>query len=145
MAGPTKKLHRLPKQGQIAGVCAGVADYFEMDVTLVRILFIILAVITGGGFIIAYILMAIVMPSAEAKTSTAGADISQNVQGLADELRSNEQQNRLRNFAGFGLILLGTWLFLGQLYPDWVSRGWGYVWPIALILLGVYIATRRTK
>lgn len=144
MAEATKKLYRLPKQGQIAGVCAGLAEYFDIDVTLVRIIFIFLALITGGGFIVAYILMAIIMPSAE-KGTNAGNDFTQNVHGLADELRDSNRQNKLRNIAGVGLILLGVWLFLGQLYPEWVSKGWDYVWPVLVILLGIFIATRRGK
>ncbi|MFZ2125742.1 MAG: PspC domain-containing protein [Candidatus Saccharimonadales bacterium] len=145
MAEPTKLLRRLPQQGQIAGVCAGIAEYISMDVTLVRVIFIILAIITGGGFILVYILLAIVMPSAEVKTPSKDTDIAQNVKVLADDMRGSKQQSRMRNFLGFGLVLLGTWLFLGQLYPSWIDRIWYYAWPIVLILLGIFIATRRTS
>lgn len=145
MTESTKQLYRLPQKGQISGVCAGLAEYINMDVTLVRVVFIGLAIVTGGGFILAYILLAVVMPSAEVKTSTKGSDISQNVKVLADDMRSSRQQSRLRNILGFGLVILGTWLLLGQLYPDWISRSWDYVWPIVLILLGVFIATRRGR
>lgn len=145
MTEPTKQLNRLPQQGQIAGVCAGIAEYINMDVTLVRVIFIALAIITGGGFILVYILLAIVMPSADVKTASKGAGISQNVKVLADDMRGNEQQSRIRNFLGLGLVLLGAWLFLGQLFPSWVDRGWDFVWPIILILLGIFIATRRSQ
>lgn len=145
MAKPPKKLYRLPRQGQIAGVCAGFATYFDIDVVLLRIVFVFLIFITGGGFIVAYILMAIIMPSAEAKTSSAATDYTQNIQGLAEDLRGKEQQDKLRNIAGVVIILFGVWLFIGQLYPDWASRIWGYVWPVVLILLGIFIATRGRK
>jgi phage shock protein C len=46
---------------KIAGVCAGFARYFEVDVTLMRILWIILALFTGIGFI-AYLVAWICMP-----------------------------------------------------------------------------------
>lgn len=144
MAEQTKVLRRLPKQGQIAGVCAGLAEYIGTDVTLVRLIFIVLALVTGGGFIIVYILMAIVMPSAEVKASTEGMDINQNIQTLADDMRTDESQNRVRNFIGLGLVLLGAWLFFGQLFPGWLDRSWSYVWPTLLILLGIFIATRRS-
>ncbi len=145
MAEPTRTLRRLPQQGKIAGVCAGLAEYINMDVTLVRVIFIILAFITGGGLILIYILMAIVMPSEGAKKNSKGSDINQNIQTLADDMRTNETQNRVRNFIGLSLIVLGIWLFLGQLFPGLLDRGWDYVWPVALILLGVYIATRRAS
>jgi phage shock protein C len=59
MTEPAKILRRLPQQGQIAGVCAGLAEYINLDVTLVRVMFIVLAIMTGGGFILVYILMPI--------------------------------------------------------------------------------------
>ena len=145
MTEPTKVLRRLPQQGQLAGVCAGLAQYMSMDVTLIRAIFIILAVVTGGGFILVYILLAVVMPSADAQASTEGADIHRNIQSLADDVRTRAQQNRLRNFIGLGLILLGVWLFLGQIFPGWIDQSWSYIWPIVLILAGIYIATRRNE
>ena len=37
----SRKFYRDPANGKIAGVCAGLADYFELDVTIVRIAFLI--------------------------------------------------------------------------------------------------------
>lgn len=145
MTEPTRLLRRLPQQGQIAGVCAGLAEYINIDATLVRVIFIILTVMTGGGFILVYILMAIVMPSADVAAASKGADITQNIKRLADDMRDGEQQNRLRNYVGFGLVVLGVWLFMGQLYPGWVDRSWDYAWPIILMLVGIFIATRRSQ
>jgi phage shock protein PspC (stress-responsive transcriptional regulator) len=46
---------------KIAGVCAGFARYLEMDVTLLRILWLLIAVLTGVGFI-AYLVAWLIMP-----------------------------------------------------------------------------------
>lgn len=143
MAEQTRVLRRLPKQGQIAGVCAGLAEYLTMDVTMVRIIFIIMGLITGGGFILVYILLALVMPSAEAGRSAQGTDIGHNAQVLADDMRTGENQMRLRNFIGVGLVLLGAWLAIGQLFPSVIEQSWNYAVPIVLIVLGTYIVTRR--
>ena len=57
----TKRLYR-PRNGrQIAGVCAGLGEYFNIDPVLVRVAFIITA-LAGGPGIVAYILLALVMP-----------------------------------------------------------------------------------
>jgi phage shock protein C len=56
-----KRLVRLMHQKKIAGVCAGFADYFDLDVTLMRILWLVAALFTGIGFI-AYIIGWIAMP-----------------------------------------------------------------------------------
>ena len=62
-APPRPRLER-PREGRwIAGVCAGFAQYFDVDVTLMRLLAVI-AMITGMGFI-AYIVAIIVMPNEE--------------------------------------------------------------------------------
>lgn len=55
-----KLLYRDPDNGMIAGVSAGLADYFEIDVTIIRLLWIFAVIFAGGG-IIAYIIMALVV------------------------------------------------------------------------------------
>ncbi|MGB2679321.1 MAG: PspC domain-containing protein [Candidatus Acidiferrum sp.] len=58
---PPKKLVRSSNNHKIAGVCAGVADYFDIDPTLVRALWL-LATLVPGPNIIAYIILWIVLP-----------------------------------------------------------------------------------
>ncbi len=56
--------HRLMRprvNRKIAGVCAGFAEYFDLDPTVVRVLWLLVAIFGGGGFI-AYIIAWIVMP-----------------------------------------------------------------------------------
>ncbi len=56
-----RKLIR-PRAGRkIAGVCAGVAEYFDLDITLVRVVWLVLTIFAGGG-LIAYVIGWIVMP-----------------------------------------------------------------------------------
>jgi phage shock protein C len=59
---PPRRLYRLLGEKKIAGVCAGVARYLEVDVTIVRIVWLLLALLHGIG-IIGYIIAWIVMPS----------------------------------------------------------------------------------
>lgn len=56
-----KKLYKSSKNKMIDGVCAGVAEYFNIDPTLVRIGLVLFSAMGGAG-ILAYIIMAIVMP-----------------------------------------------------------------------------------
>lgn len=57
----TKRLYKASDRGQIAGVALGLAEYFDVDPTLVRLLFVILA-FTGGPGILAYIILWIIVP-----------------------------------------------------------------------------------
>jgi len=56
-----RKLYRSRSQRMIAGVCGGLADYFNIDATLVRVLFLLLAVFGGTGLVI-YIVMWVIVP-----------------------------------------------------------------------------------
>lgn len=67
-AEPTvKRLYRNPDDTMIAGVCSGIAAYFGVDPTFIRIIFLV-GLFFGGFSILAYIILMIVMP--EAKTAT---------------------------------------------------------------------------
>jgi phage shock protein PspC (stress-responsive transcriptional regulator) len=59
-----RKLYRLREYGKIAGVCAGFAAYTEIDVSLIRVAFILCTFFTGGLLIAAYIALALIMPVA---------------------------------------------------------------------------------
>jgi phage shock protein C len=56
-----RKLMRSRTNRKIAGVCAGFAEYFDIDVTVVRVVWLIVAFFGGGG-ILAYIIAWILMP-----------------------------------------------------------------------------------
>ncbi|WFR55256.1 PspC domain-containing protein [Anaerocolumna sp. AGMB13025] len=57
-----KKLLRSNSNKMIAGVCGGIAEYINLDPTVVRLLWVILC-LAGGTGIVAYIVAAIIMPS----------------------------------------------------------------------------------
>ena len=66
-----RKLYRSQADRKLAGVCGGLAEYFNVDVTLVRILFVVLAVCGGAGLVL-YVAMWILVPDrSEAQPPTA--------------------------------------------------------------------------
>ncbi len=71
-AGP-KRLYRVVEGEIIGGVANGVAAYLNVDVVIVRIIFVLLTIITTGGFIFAYILAMIFIPPARTKEQQAAA------------------------------------------------------------------------
>ena len=56
-----KKLYRSRNDKKLAGVCAGLAKYLNMDVTVIRLIMVLLTLVVGGG-LIAYIVCALVIP-----------------------------------------------------------------------------------
>ena len=69
-----RTLYRLPDDGRIAGVCAGMAQYLNADVTLVRLVWLILAVVPGAivGGLIAYVAAWALMPVSSARLDADG-------------------------------------------------------------------------
>jgi phage shock protein C len=63
MAEEKKKLYRSNDDRWIAGVCGGIADYFNIDATLVRVLFILFGFVIGGSIIL-YIILWLIIPQA---------------------------------------------------------------------------------
>lgn len=57
-----KKLYRSTRDKKLFGLCGGLSEAMGVDATLLRILAIVLAVFTSGGFILVYILAALVVP-----------------------------------------------------------------------------------
>ena len=58
----TKVLVRPQKGRMLAGVCAGAADYFGLDVTLVRVIVAVVSVMTGGLGVLAYLAAWVIIP-----------------------------------------------------------------------------------
>lgn len=56
-----KKIYKIEKGKKLCGVCGGIAEYFDMDPTLIRLLWILFTAFAGSG-ILAYVVAAIVMP-----------------------------------------------------------------------------------
>ena len=56
-----KKMYRDKKNQKIAGVCAGIAKYFDMDPTVIRLLWVVLT-LAGGSGVIAYLICMFIMP-----------------------------------------------------------------------------------
>ncbi|MBI4481527.1 MAG: PspC domain-containing protein [Acidobacteria bacterium] len=60
-----KRLYRSRKNRKIAGIAGGIADYFDVDPTLMRILWVIAIFLSGGLVILAYLVLILVIPNEE--------------------------------------------------------------------------------
>lgn len=57
-----KRLYKIEKGKKLCGVCGGIAEYFDIDPTVIRLLWVLLFFCAGTGFL-AYIVAAIIMPT----------------------------------------------------------------------------------
>ncbi len=92
-AGPYKRLYQIREGAMVSGVCNGIAAYFNTDVTIVRIIFVLLAIITWGAWGLVYIIMMFVVPYAETSEQHAAAHGWQfNAQELIDRAKQHYAQ-----------------------------------------------------
>ncbi|MBQ8449158.1 MAG: PspC domain-containing protein [Clostridia bacterium] len=57
-----KRLYKNESEGKLGGVCAGLAEYFNIDPTVVRLGWVLITLMSAGAGIIGYIAAAIIMP-----------------------------------------------------------------------------------
>ncbi|MBN1264361.1 MAG: PspC domain-containing protein [Anaerolineales bacterium] len=70
MSEEIKKLYRSRNDRMLGGVCGGLSEYFQIDSTLIRLLFVAFG-LAGGPGLIAYIIMLIVVPEEPYETTTS--------------------------------------------------------------------------
>jgi phage shock protein C len=86
MSGEYKRLYRSRDERMISGVCGGIGKYFNVDPTLIRLLFVLFA-LAGGPGLIAYIILAIIVPEEPAGSealSTATAEPEEPQEGESE-------------------------------------------------------------
>ena len=158
-----KRLYRSRTDRMIWGVCGGLAKYFDIDSTIVRIIFVVL-IFANGLSILAYIILAIVIPLEGSRATEPKAAIKENVaeitetaSELGQEIRSSlageearpeetsELSRRRRSFLGIALIVLGILFLMGSLgLFAWFK--WSFLWPLILVAIGlIIIFTARRK
>ena len=148
----TKKLYRSTTQKVIGGVCGGIAEYFNIDPVIVRILFVVSLFGWGASFLV-YILALIIIPKREinyytTNSTSEGAEFSSSFESNdnytedQDYYAQNEQiiPNKSRKFFGLALIIIGS-IFLFDDFFEFLE--FEMVFPIVLILAGAYILFPR--
>jgi phage shock protein C len=135
-----KQLCRSKRNKMLAGVCGGIAEYFSIDPTIIRIVWVVVSLTYGLG-IVAYIIAAIIMPEkrncTDAEAGQTGSEAGQNscFDGEEDKKRYDPQKTNL--ILGAGLIVFGVMLFAKEAFGwvNWVN--FKTLWPLGIILLGV--------
>jgi phage shock protein C len=141
-----KKLYRSQKQKIVAGVCGGIAEYFEIDPVLIRLIWIVLIVFGGTG-VLAYLIAWIIIPQEngtyESKTSSGESPAAPPVEVTVKKPSESTQSMRL--FWGIVLILIGLLIVAHQFwwpldfFRMMCRNIFKYFIPALLIVLGVFI------
>ncbi len=128
-----KKLYRSRNNQVLAGVCGGLAEYVNMDPTIIRVLWAIF-VFFGGSGVLAYIICAIIIPQ-----SPQGYESDSEHYTIYDRdghQINNESNASSRMTLGIILIVVGVLFFISRFFR-WISIG--QLWPVAIIGIGLLI------
>ena len=112
----------------IAGVAAGLSDYLQIEVIWIRIFFLLLFFMHGGGLMI-YIILWIVLPI---RSHSVTISDNENI----DEI-DKQKSSKWLSFLGIFFIFSGLYYLLIEFncLPEWIN--WAIIGPIALISLGL--------
>jgi len=157
-----RRLYRSVVDRRIGGVAAGTATYFDIDPSIARVLWLLLAFLSGGVFFVVYLVMWAVVPEEPYPTGAAAAPAAASPSGDAgDEAPAAAAADTApaswapaaqfgsgpggRVILGAILIVIGAWFLAAEFLP-WLN--WDLVWPIGLVVIGVLVlatALRRSS
>lgn len=141
------RLYRSRENRKIAGVAGGLAEYFDVDVVIVRILFV-LAVLAGGSGVLAYIIAWIAIPEENVvlengEITTGDEPASQENREYYAEKNECEQETRSKRQRNAGFILIGLGvLFLSR---QFLGSFFHNLWPLLLIIIGIFLLVRERR
>ena len=157
-----ERLYRSRDDRMLAGVAGGLAELLDADPSLIRVVWAVLVVLTGGLALLVYVVMAIVVPERPAgmeprgaaapasapgpqpaETGPAGSWVAPDGStvpiGSPSPPRSGHRRDDAARgglIAGLLLIVLGGFFLLRQIVPAFDVGSW---WPVAAIGLGIVL------
>jgi phage shock protein C len=169
-----RSLYRCRHDRRLAGVASGIAEYFDLDVSLVRVLWV-LSIFVGGMGIFLYIAMAIIVPlepeylpqpgaeapggatafgegmtGTEGDPSGAGAASGTSASptgwhaGAVPHRRSGGGSGMGVTFFGMLLILFGALALIDAYLPGWADGG-RFLWPAFILSVGALLVATAVR
>ena len=130
------RLYRCRHDRRLAGVASGLAEFFDLDPTLVRLLWFLSIFFTGGLSILLYIGLALIVP----QEPLSDVEATQAVELSAGHrhVSRGEGSGRWVTFFGLVLILFGGLALVDAMLPSWVES-WRYLGPAFFVGIGALL------
>ena len=139
-----RKLYRSETDVILGGVCGGLGEYFEIDPTLVRLVFVLLGAFGPG--VIVYLILWVVIPTRSQASSESGdymketiADMKVRAKEISGNLRKDGRGSEAKSWLGIFLLFLGFMFLVENFSPIRLHL----FWPVILIILGFFFLTRE--
>lgn len=150
-----RRLNRCRHDRVIAGVASGVAEYFDIDPTIVRVLFVV-SVFFGGLGLLLYFVMAIIVPiepEGGPAVNVPAVDPSGEAPAASPtdwhsrpsaHRHDSRGSGRLVTFFGIALILFGGLALIDAFLPAWVDGG-RFLWPAFVLGIGAILVASAVR
>lgn len=137
-----KKLYRSNTDYVISGVCGGLAEYFGIDAIIIRIIFIMFALAGGGGLII-YILMVLLLPNYGENENDLTKEIKSKVKNVASEIKKEVKIKRDggRTILGLIVFMIGSILLWNHFFPYTIR--FEVFWPSMMVVFGLWMILKK--
>lgn len=138
-----RRLYRCRTDRKVAGVAAGLAEFFELDPSLVRVVWF-LSIFFGGLGLFLYIAMALIVPL-EPVLGPDGLELAPDptTPGESGHRHVAHGGTRWSMYVGFALVLFGGLALMDTFLPGWDS--WRYFGPAVVIGLGAILITGAVR
>jgi phage shock protein C len=156
-----KKLHRSQTDKIIAGTAGGIGEYFEVDPTIVRLIFVLITVLGGSGVLLYLILWVLIPKNLEGKmvidknrVKEVAGEIKDRAEafgkGIKEEFKKEpsvieEKSRRSGGLFGWILVIAGILFLINVFYPISFRYFAFRFWPVGLILLGFILIFRSGR
>jgi phage shock protein PspC (stress-responsive transcriptional regulator) len=132
-----KKLYRSRKDKMLGGVAGGIAEYFEIDPVILRIIFAVTFFVFGGG-LLAYIIMWIIIPQEPLVIINNDLHEGPKTTGPDPQVERKSNINQTGSTGGAVLIVIGVLFLLHNFHPIFHFR---HYWPLIIIAIGAGLLT----
>ena len=138
-----RRIYRLRTDRVLAGVASGVARHFKTDPVLIRVIFVALGLVGGGG-LLAYIILWAIIPEEPYASFESAANEPASGTDFGNPINSTAVPNARTGslIAGIVLIVMGTLFLADEFLPDF---DFGKYWPVLLVAVGVALLITASK
>ena len=141
-----RRIHRSRTDRVLAGVASGLAKHFSTDPVLIRVLFVALAFVGGGGILV-YIIMWAIIPEEPIQVYgnqnfTTGETEAAGEPSSSEVVASTESNQTGSIIAGIILISLGALFLADEFLPKF---DFGKYWPVLLVAIGIALLVTSGK
>lgn len=145
----TSKLFRSSDDRVLGGVCSGLGKFFQVDASIVRLIFVLIAIFGGGGILL-YMILWLIIPSDSSDSEISKENIEKNVDEMKDKAKSFAKEMKIntanfnsRQLFGVMVLVFGVVLLMGSFGFVNLNHLMKFFPAIIIIIIGVAILKKR--